>query len=94
MIEPITPVFNGSVPYSGELQNGLLLIGLVKIESNWHFIASCFLNGAWENLNSSISTHVSFSGIKLSNGVLSFSVGSGSDNIYVSVFQTDDFPTD
>jgi hypothetical protein len=82
-----------SIPYDGELQEGLVLLGYVWLEVNYGVVCSCFHDGKWENLSNAGSTAAVFSNISLANGILSFDIGSGGLELYVSVFQTDGLPT-
>lgn len=84
---------HGSIPYDGPLQEGMVLLGCVQIEDYTGVVCSCFHDGKWDNLWNSASPQAIFSNIQLSNGLLSFDIGSSTQDVYVSVFQTDGFPT-
>lgn len=85
--------FHGSIPYDGTLQEGMVLLGCVQIEGYTGVVCSCFHDGKWDNLWNSASSRAIFSNIQLSNGLLSFDIGSSTQDVYVSVFQTDGLPT-
>lgn len=89
----VIPKCHGSIPYDGPLQEGMVLLGYVQIESHTGVVCSCFHDGKWDNLWNSSSTGAIFSNIQLSNGLLSFDIGSSTQDVYVSVFQTDGLPT-
>ena len=88
-----TGTLNASIPYSGELKNGLVLLGYFSSVNTMYIACACYHDGNWDSLLSKNSSHPFFSSIELADGVLSFTVPDYDRNFYACVIQTDGLPT-
>lgn len=79
------------IPYDGELKKGLTVIGLEYSYGDFYPSVAIYDGNKWVYNNSNIG----ISSIKLKNSILSFTVSMVAYSpYYISVFQTENFPTE
>lgn len=79
-----------SIPYDGELKKGLTVIGLEYSYGNFYPSVAIYDGNEWVRSNGNIG----ISSIELKNSILSLTVSMVAYSpYYISVFQTENFPT-
>lgn len=81
-----------AIPYDGELKKGLTVIGLEYSYGDFYPSVAIYDGNKWVRSNGNIG----ISSIQLKNSILSLTVSmvAYSPYYYISVFQTENFPTE
>lgn len=80
-----------SIPYDGELKKGLTVIGLEYSYGDFYPSVAIYDGNKWVRSNGNIG----ISSIELKNSILSLTVSMVAYSpYYISVFQTENFPTE
>lgn len=82
-----------SIPYSGELKDGLVVLLCTFDIYDPYCFGAVYHNNNWEYLPCN-NTNIFLASIELKNGNIRIKAYTPDDNTYISVFQTENFPTE
>lgn len=81
-------------PFTGEFDNGTVVLLHTKKENGTPYvIGAIYYNNQWNNLYSDYK-NIYIESINLDNGILCIQASTHGNDAYISVFQTENFPTE